>query len=121
MKAGMAKLDLFKKVQKTAKTATMSMGNMSLKEKMEQKRLKEEKEQQLEAFRKKREQIRKHEESRKKMAIKVNKIQMELLGLTVEDNAEEGEEAQIPDDELLSVSSAGSGKVFVKNIMGFWT
>ena len=86
----------------------------SHKKKFELKKIKEEKEKQLEVFRQKREKIKKEKENKKKMSMKVNKIQLELfIG---------GPETKPPikDEDELSVSS-GDGEVFVHNLIGFWT
>ena len=77
----------------------------------ESKKIKEEKDRQLEMFRQKREKIAKEKENKRKMSMKVSKIQLELF---VGEN-------QKPDDDELSVSSGESGQEFVKNLMGFWT
>ena len=100
-----AGIALFKKKSVSiAKVAGMS----SRKSNMEQRRLREEKERQLEAFRQKREKIEKEKANRRKMSLKMNKIQLELFG------------EKPKEDEELSVSS-GDGEVFVHNLMGFWT
>ena len=82
----------------------------SHKKKFELKKIKDEKEKQLEVFRQKREKIKK--ENKRKMSMKVNKIQLELF------IGEPETKPPIKDEDQLSVSS---GDVFIHNLMGFWT
>ena len=100
------KTSLFKrKGAAIGKLASMNFGSKASME--EQKREREEKEMNAERFRKKRESIKKDQEVRKKMSMKMDMIEAELLGRK--------------NDDALSVSSGDSGQVFVHNLMGFWT
>ena len=90
-------------------------GMGSRKKYSQQKKIKEEKEKQLEVFRLKREKIQKEKENKRKMSMKVNKIQLELFIDTPE-----VKKAPTKEDDELSVSS-GDGETFTHNLMGFWT
>ena len=107
----MGAIALFKKKS----LAISKLGGMgSHKKKFELKKIKEEKEKQLEVFRQKRETIKKEKEKKRKMSMKVNKIQLELF------IGEPETKPPIKDEDELSVSS-GDGEVFTHNLMGFWT
>ena len=85
----------------------------SRKKNFEVKKIKEEKAKQLEMFRQKREKIHKERENKRKVSLKMNKIQLELF-------IGEPEKPEVQEMDELSVSS-GDGEVFVHNLMGFWT
>ena len=87
------------------KLSALSFGSKATRE--EAVREREEKERSAEAFRKKRESIKKDQEIKRKMSAKIDLIEAELLGRK--------------DDDELSVSSGDEGQVFVHNLMGFWT
>ena len=102
------------------KLAAMNIGKQS---RVEQERLREEHEKNMEMFQKKREQIKRDQEHKKRLSMKMNTIQLELLGIgTVDDDIEEKTDKKAQDDELsLSSGASGEGEVFVHNLMGFWT
>ena len=111
-----AALDLFKK--KSIAISKLA-GISSSKRKAELKKIKEEKDRQMEMFRQKRERIQKEKENKRKMSLKLNKIQLEFkLGGEKE---VKDPEPKMQDIEELSVSSGESGQVFIHNLMGFWT
>ena len=113
------KTNLFKKKGiSIGKLASMNIGKQS---RLEQERLREEHERNMEMFQKKRELIKKEQENKKRMSIKMNQIQLELLGIGQEED--DIEKDQKKDADELSVSSGASdgGEVFVHNLMGFWT
>lgn len=87
------------------KLSSLQFGSKVSKEEMMRER--EEKERNAEAFRKKRESIKREQENRRKMSMKLDLIESELLGKK--------------DDDELSVASGDDGQVFVHNLMGFWT
>ena len=100
------KTSLFKrKGAAIGKLSALSFGSKATRE--EAVREREEKERSAEAFRKKRESIKKDQEIKRKMSAKIDLIEAELLGRK--------------DDDELSVSSGDEGQVFVHNLMGFWT
>ena len=108
------KVNLFKKKSAAiGKLASMNVGSKAARE-----RLREEHERNVEMFRKKRESIKKEQEIKKRMSLKMNQLQLEL-GLDFDD--EELNKKKDAKDEQLSVSSGGDGEVFVHNLMGFWT
>ena len=100
------KTSLFKrKGAAIGKLSALNFGSKATRE--EAVREREEKERSAEAFRKKRESIKKDQEIKRKMSAKIDLIEAELLGRK--------------DDDELSVSSGDEGQVFVHNLMGFWT
>ena len=111
-----SKMNLFKrKGAAIGKVAAMNIGKQS---RAEQERLRQEHEENMEMFQKKRDQIKKDQEHKKRLSMKVNQIQ-ELLGIG-DDDTEDVKKAK--DDELsLSSGASGEGEVFVHNLMGFWT
>ena len=96
------------------------MGMGSKQKTAENKRLKEEKERQIEMFRQKREKIQKERENKRKMSIKLKQIQLEFGGSETP-NRKQSIAKKIKDIDELSVSSGDSGQIFVHNLMGFWT
>ena len=112
------KMNLFKrKGAAIGKLAAMNIGKQS---RVEQERLREEHEKNMEMFQKKRDQIKKDQEHKKRLSMKVNQIQLELLGIGQEDDDIDEKGGKKPQDDELSLSS-GEGEVFVHNLMGFWT
>ena len=110
------KVNLFKKKGAAiGKLASMNIGS-----KAERNRLREEHEKNVEMFKQKRESIKKEQEIKKKMSLKMNQLQLEL-GLDFDDEEYNNNKTDTKDDDLLSVSSGGDGEVFVHNLMGFWT
>ena len=100
------KSSLFKrKGAAIAKLSSLSFGTKVSQEEMMRER--EEKERSAEEFRQKRESIKREAEIRRKMSMKIDLIESELLGRK--------------DDDELSVDSGDDGQVFVHNLMGFWT
>ena len=87
------------------KLSSLSFGTKVNREEMMRER--EEKERNAEAFRQKRESIKREQEIKRKMSMKIDLIEAELLGKK--------------DDDALSVDSGDDGQVFVHNLMGFWT
>ena len=77
-------------------------------------REREEKERNAEEFRQKRESIKREQEIRRKMSMKIDLIESELLG-------KKDDFGNIIQDDELSVDSGDDGQVFVHNLMGFWT
>ena len=105
------KMNLFKrKGAAIGKLAAMNIGKQS---RVEQERLREEHEKNMEMFQKKRDQIKKDQEHKKRLS-------MELLGIGQEDDDIDKKNGKKPQDDELSLSS-GEGEVFVHNLMGFWT
>ena len=93
---------------------------MNIGSKAERNRLREEHEKNVEMFKQKRESIKKEQEIKKKMSLKMNQLQLEL-GLDFDDEEYNNNKTNTKDDDVLSVSSGGDGEVFVHNLMGFWT
>ena len=101
------KISLFKrKGAAIGKLSSLNFGS-SRAAREEMMREKEEKEMNAEAFRKKREEIKRDQEIKRKMSMKIDPIEAELNGKR--------------DADELSVSSGDEGQVFVHNLMGFWT
>ena len=111
-----SKVNLFKR--KGAAIGKLAALNLGYKSKEEQMKQKAEQERNAEMFRKKRESIKKDQENKKRLSMKVNQLQFELLGIGGDDD--EDNQTNKKDDDMLSVSS-GEGEVFVHNLMGFWT